>query len=112
MCFTLRLHMSATPPQGGLTQALGAMESSQKVPTKKMAVICSLAELSDGTLRVVLDDARKSSDPGTWAYHSLFTFKDYAPGTLNDLAALPEDELANFGLFVLTRLLVNNGLGT
>jgi hypothetical protein len=23
MCFTLRLHMSAAPPQGGLTQALG-----------------------------------------------------------------------------------------
>lgn len=26
MCFTLRLHMSAAPPQGGLTQALGRME--------------------------------------------------------------------------------------
>ena len=25
MCFTLRLHMSAAPPQGGLTQALGLM---------------------------------------------------------------------------------------
>jgi hypothetical protein len=25
MCFTLRLHMSAAPPRGGLTQALGAM---------------------------------------------------------------------------------------
>ena len=23
MCFTLRLHMSAAPPRGGLTQALG-----------------------------------------------------------------------------------------
>jgi hypothetical protein len=29
MCFTLRLHMSAAPTQGGLTQALGAM---RKVP--------------------------------------------------------------------------------
>jgi hypothetical protein len=28
MCFTLRLHMSATPTQGGLTQALAAMEDS------------------------------------------------------------------------------------
>ena len=26
MCFTLRLHMSAAPTQGGLTQALGLME--------------------------------------------------------------------------------------
>ncbi len=30
MCFTLRLHMSAAPPQGGLTQALGPMN---KLPT-------------------------------------------------------------------------------
>ncbi len=27
MCFTLRLHMSAAPPQGGLTQALGRLEN-------------------------------------------------------------------------------------
>jgi hypothetical protein len=27
MCFTLRLHMSAAPPQGGLTQALGSRET-------------------------------------------------------------------------------------
>lgn len=27
MCFTLRLHMSAAPPQGGLTQALAVMPS-------------------------------------------------------------------------------------
>jgi hypothetical protein len=27
MCFTLRLHMSAAPPRGGLTQALGLMPS-------------------------------------------------------------------------------------
>ena len=27
MCFTLRLHMSAAPPQGGLTQALGRMSN-------------------------------------------------------------------------------------
>ena len=28
MCFALRLHMSATPPRGGLTQALGGKEHS------------------------------------------------------------------------------------
>jgi hypothetical protein len=27
MCFTLRLHMSVAPPQGGLTQALGTVEA-------------------------------------------------------------------------------------
>jgi len=96
----------------GLIQALGAMESSQNVPTKSMAVVCSLAELPDGSLRVVLDDARKSQAPGNWACHSLFTFKDFAPGALEDLAALPESELANFGYYVLARLLVSNGHGT
>ena len=28
MCFALRLHMSAAPPQGGLTQALGGEKRS------------------------------------------------------------------------------------
>ena len=32
MCFALRLHMSATPPRGGLTQALGRMYVSFDVP--------------------------------------------------------------------------------
>ncbi len=27
MCFALRLHMSAAPPQGGLTQALGGRKA-------------------------------------------------------------------------------------
>ena len=30
MCFTLRLHMSAAPPRGGLTQALGRVESMNR----------------------------------------------------------------------------------
>lgn len=88
------------------------MESSQKVTPKSMAVVCSLAVLPDGSLRVVLDDARKGQDPGAWTYQSLVTFKDYSPGTLEDLAALPEEELANFGYYVLARLLASNGLGT
>ncbi|CAN7142678.1 hypothetical protein LJR168_002328 [Pseudoxanthomonas sp. LjRoot168] len=88
------------------------MESSQKIPTKSMAVLCSLAELSDSGLRVILEDACKGHESGTWAYHSLFTFKDYAPGSLEDLAGLPEAELADFGFNVLARLLASNGLGT
>ena len=88
------------------------MESSQTFPTKSKAVLCSLAVLPDGSLRVVLDDARKGQEPGVWAYQSLVTFKDYSPGTLEDLAALPEEELANFGHYVLARLLASNGLST
>jgi hypothetical protein len=88
------------------------MDSSQKVPSKSMAVLCSLAELPNGSLRVVLDDARKGHEPGSWAYQSLVTFKDYPPGALEDLAALSETELANFGHYVLARLLASNGHGT
>ena len=88
------------------------MEFPQPAPTKSIAVLCSLAVLPDGSLRVVLDDARKGQEPGTWAYQSLVTFKDYPPGTLEDLTALPEEELANFGYYVLARLLASNGLGT
>lgn len=86
------------------------MESSQKTPTRNTAVLCSLAELPDGGLRVVLDDVRKGHESGTWAYYSLFTFKDYAPGSLSDLAALTEAELADFGYHVMARLLASNGL--
>ncbi len=88
------------------------MDSSHTFPTKNMAVLCSLALLPDGSLRVMLDDARKGQEPGAWAYESLVTFKDYSPGTLEDLAALPEEELANFGHYVLARLLASNGLST
>ena len=88
------------------------MKSSQAAPTKNMGVLCSLAELADGSLRVVLDDVRKGQDATSWSHQSLFTFKDYAPGHLADLAELPENELADFGYYVLTRLLVSNGHGT
>lgn len=87
------------------------MESSQKSPTQSMAVLCSLAELPDGSLRVVLDDVCKGHEPGMWAHQSLFTFKDYPAGDLGDLTALSESELASFGYYVLTRLLVSNGHG-
>lgn len=89
---------------------LDAMESSQKFPTKSMAVVCCLAELPEGGLRVVLDDVRKDSNSGAWRYECLFTFKDYSPGSLEDLASLPDSELANFGLYVLARLLASNGI--
>jgi hypothetical protein len=75
-----------------------------------MGVVCCLADLPDGGLRVVLDDVRKEGTSNAWVYECLFTFKDYPPGSLEDLAALPESELANFGLYVLARLLASNGI--
>jgi len=77
-----------------------------------MAVLCSLAELPDGSLRVTLDDVAKGKQPNTWEHQSLFTFKDYSPETLTELSALPEAELASFGYYVLARLLAGNGYGT
>ncbi|MFW3175500.1 hypothetical protein FLG15_21290 [Xanthomonas phaseoli pv. dieffenbachiae] len=88
------------------------MESSQKAPVRDMAVLCSLAELPDGSLRVILDDVRKGHGPGTWVSESLFTFNDYPSGCLSDLASVPEAELADVGYNVLARLLANNRLGT
>ncbi|WP_115563416.1 hypothetical protein [Xanthomonas arboricola] len=86
------------------------MESSQKASVKDMAVLCSLAELPDRSFRVILDDARKGRELGTWVSDSLFTFKDYPPGCLNNLASVSEAELADFGYNLLARLLVSNGL--
>ena len=88
------------------------MESSQRFPSRPMAVPCSLAELPDGGLRVVLDDVSKGPDAETWKYHSLVTYKDYASGSLEDLAALSETELADFGYYVLARLLASAGVNT
>ena len=88
------------------------MDSSQKVPVGNSAVLCSLAELPDGSLRVVLDDVERGSESAPWTHRSLFTFTDYTADALNDLANRPESELASVGYYVLTRLLVSNGHGT
>jgi hypothetical protein len=87
------------------------MESSQDLPVKDFGVLCSLAELPDGSMRLVLDDLKRTDEPQTWRYQSLFTFKDYGPGKL-DPASRSEKELADFGYNVLVRLLASNGLGT
>ena len=84
------------------------MKSSQTAKTKGLAVLCSLAELDDGSLRVVLDDVAKGHEPDSWVYRSLFTFKDYQT---RDLADLPEKELAAFGQYVLIRLLGGERIG-
>ncbi len=88
------------------------MESSQQRPLKNSAVLCAVAELEGGGLRLVLDDVEQAGGPKQWKHRTLFTFKDYAPGELQDLASLPEEELANFGYSVLARLLACNGVDT
>jgi hypothetical protein len=87
------------------------MESSSKLLSKNMAVLCTLAERPDGGLRVVFDDVRKAGNSDAWAHERLFTYKDYAPGTLDDVATLCEAELAEFGFNILVRLLASNGHG-
>ena len=74
-------------------------------------VACSLLRLPDGNLRVVLDDVRNLApgELGPWQHEVFVTFKDYDRGELSSLD-LPEDELAAFGHYVLTRLLATNGL--
>ena len=87
------------------------MESFQQAQVKDSATLCSIAALPDGSLRVVLDDVCRGCDPGTWQHRSLFTFRDYGPGTLENLAAFSEQELAQFGYNLLARLLASNGYG-
>ena len=87
------------------------MESSSKLQPKGMAVLCSLVELPEGGLRVVIDDAQRSHDPGAWTLKRVFTHKDYPPGSLDDVATLSEAELAEFGFNVLVRLLAINKHG-
>jgi hypothetical protein len=74
-------------------------------------VACSLLRLSDGRLRVVLDDVRNLApgESGPWQHEVFVTFKDYQRADLSSLN-LPEEELAAFGHYVLTRLLAVNGL--
>ncbi|MFK2878270.1 hypothetical protein [Rhodanobacter hydrolyticus] len=74
-------------------------------------VACSLLRLSDGRLRVVLDDIRNLApgELGPWRHEVFVAFKDYEREELSSLD-LPEEELAAFGHAVLARLLAANGL--
>ncbi|HBS56260.1 hypothetical protein FJU31_05320 [Stenotrophomonas cyclobalanopsidis] len=84
------------------------MNPYQPYPIRRDAVLCSLAELPDGGLRVVMDDLRQTDPPGLWKHHALVTFKDYPAGQL-DPSTLSNEELQAFGHYVLVRLLAING---
>jgi hypothetical protein len=86
------------------------MDSSNKERGKR-GIACSLLRLQDGRLRIVLDDVRNlsSGELGPWQHDVFVTFKDYDQVDLSSLN-LPDEELAAFGHYVLTRLLAVNGL--
>jgi hypothetical protein len=75
------------------------------------SVVCSLLRLSDGRLRVGLDDVGNLApdESGPWHHEVFVTFKDYERADLTSLD-LPEEELAAFGHYVLTRLFAVNEL--
>jgi hypothetical protein len=85
------------------------MNPHQNAATCRNAVLCSLADLPDGGVRLVLDDLRKSETAGMWQHRTFVTFKDYPPSMLADPESLSEAELADFGFSVLVRLLAVNG---
>ncbi|GLQ97410.1 hypothetical protein [Dyella mobilis] len=86
------------------------MDSSDKERGER-GVTCSLLRMSDGHLRVVLDDVRNLApgESGPWRHEVFVTFKDYEQAELSSLD-LSEEELAAFGHYVLARLLAINGL--
>lgn len=86
------------------------MDSSDQERGER-GVACSLLRLSDGRLRLVLDDVRNLSpgNSGPWQHEVFVTFKDYERTELSSLE-LSEGELAAFGHYVLARLLAVNGL--
>jgi hypothetical protein len=109
-----RLALKSVPPFAstthvGLIQVLGAVQSSPAFQIKAIAVLCSLAESDDGSLRVVIEDIARGQESGESAHRSLFSFKD---PKRRDLADLSEPELAVFGQYILMRLLVRNQIGT
>lgn len=73
--------------------------------------LAALLTLSDGRLRVVLDDVRSQTpgEQGPWQHEVFVTFKDYERGELAFLG-LSDDELAAFGHYIRACLLAVNGL--
>jgi hypothetical protein len=81
------------------------VENARKFEIKALAILCSLAEAEDSSLKVLVEDVVE----GKRSHRSLFSFKD---PQRRDLADLSEPELAAFGQYILIRLLVSNQIGT
>jgi len=65
-------------------------------------VIASLVKRADGTVRLVLDDARMRVD-GSWEPRGIFTSRDYPAAPLLELQVDPR-ELESLGFSLVARL--------
>ena len=68
VCFTLRLHTSAAPPQGGLTQALGAMPSIRE-HSQKRALISFYEETERLEFELTFNVGNKVAKPVKFMAH-------------------------------------------
>jgi hypothetical protein len=91
------------------------MENNQNDDKNRGAtgVVCSIHALSNGKLRVVMDDVVNSCNPdqGPWKHEVLVTWKDYDLSELANLEVLSESELASFGHYILARLMAHSRAG-
>jgi hypothetical protein len=68
-------------------------------------VVCSILDLGDGKVRLILDDVANStgSVTGVWKHRSLYTCKDFLRADIDDLK-ISDQELAELGFSLLARL--------
>ena len=85
------------------------MEPDDKIRGKD-GVVISLRELPNGMLRVTVDDVEISDANAMkeWKHKNFATHKDYEEMDLRKID-FPEKEMADFGYFVLARLLAISG---
>ena len=83
------------------------METDDGVRGQSGVVFC-LRELTDGKVRVYMDDVKNENTPskGPWVDRGLVTWKDYDEKELEEMD-FSEQELAGIGSYVLARLLAS-----
>ena len=80
------------------------METDDGIRTNG-GVVCSLRDLGDGRIRLVLDDVsnKEMNTKCDWSHEVVFTWKDYDLSAIEN-HELSERELADFGYNLLARL--------
>ncbi len=70
-----------------------------------VGIVCSVVPGSNGSIRLVMDDAASPSRsfPQQWQVETLFTWHEYDEASVLDVA-LTERELADIGLSLISRL--------